>query len=108
MPEKKPAQEFELADSEVRERASLAAFFSKDADTDMSCLYHVHVVGTIANRQRRFVLAVSPDEFDKRSFLLGRGAIDNEAHGLHEGIDNFLPLFRSYLLFYCPNQNRNS
>ena len=55
MPEKKPAQEFELADSEVRERASLAAFFSKDADTDMSCLYHVHVVGTIANRQRRFI-----------------------------------------------------
>ena len=99
MPEEKPAQEFELADGKVRERAGLTALFPKDSDTYMRRLDHVHIVSSIANSQRRLVFAVGSYEADESRFLLGRGAVDNEAFSLHEGINDLLAHLGPHLLF---------
>ena len=56
MPEHKSSQVLELDDGVIGEGGSLVTFFTLDANSYMSCLYHVYIVETITDAKSQLLI----------------------------------------------------
>ena len=70
MNQKKFAQETELGNGNIGGSGSLKTLDTANADTNMRCLDHRHVIGTIANGQEQR-LEMPFDKLDNQRFLEG-------------------------------------
>lgn len=77
MSKEQSPQEAELTDGIVRVTHSLVALLSKDANTYMRLLYHIHIIRPIANGQCDRLWLTDLDHFDYLGLLARRGSADD-------------------------------
>ena len=69
----------EFLDWIVAEVSSLVTFIAFNSDSNMSRLYHIDVIGTVANWTSKSIWIILHDKLNDLSFLVGWTSIDNYA-----------------------------
>jgi hypothetical protein len=72
MDEEQWLQEFEHSDSEICTSGCLLAFFSKDANSNVSFQNHGYIIGTITNCEGNFFRESLSNQHNNVCFLLWR------------------------------------
>ena len=89
MEEKHVAKEFKLSNSVIRGAHSLLTFESGNAYTDVGCCDHIHIIGSVTDRQSRFVGVASTHHPDDLGLLFGADAAGEDNIGAFAQVDKF-------------------
>jgi len=76
----------ELSDGEISRQRRLLSFFAFDSNANVCCLYHTHIISSVANSGSS-LLRVRFNQLDDLGLLCGRASAANDSWSVLRDLD---------------------